>query len=437
MPRQAPGAAGPSAARGGRLPACVARQRQDPTRRSAVGDRLVSHKWPELAAREYEAVLAQPGAAPLEVAPAHLGLANVAGQRHDHFTRAEHLRKGLELAERFRFIVSAERASLTGDPRKDLRLRMHWAYLRAARQQHDDAAAKEHVAEMLKLQPTSESITLEVVPLLKKWGDTEQAKALFNRSYQRARAAVAASPNDPQPLNALAWMCALCGEELDEAERASKRAVELAPDNVALLDTAAEVQFRLGHGDEAVRLETKALQLKPDDPVIKRQLERFEGKRPPTICRRSRMRSDEELRISEFGLRIVKYDDADRGKSAIGNRAIGNRNVSTERPRDDPTRLSHHGLPAPRPPRPLLAPPRRHPRPPARLERQLAHHPRPLHPRRPDPGSLPRGLLPPRLDRPQVGTDGHRPQDPPGLSRRRRPAPRPREHPAGRRRRSP
>ena len=89
-----------------------------------------------------------------------------------------------------------------------------------------------------------------------------------------------ASPKDPQPLNSLAWMCAVCGEELAEAERASRRAIELAPDNIALLDTAAEVQFRLGRADEAIKLETQALELKPDDPVLQRQLERFKGKRP-------------------------------------------------------------------------------------------------------------------------------------------------------------
>jgi tetratricopeptide (TPR) repeat protein len=253
---------------------------QDPARRAVVGDRLVGQKWPELAVREYEAVLARPGAAPLDVARAHLGLANAAGQRHDHWARAEHLRHGIDLAEQYRFIVSAERSGLTGDPRKDLRVRMHWAYLKAAREKHDDAAAKAHVAEMLKLQPNSEAVTLEVVPLLKKWGDAEQARALFARSYDRARAAVAAAPDDPQALNGLAWMCALCGEELAEAERASKRAVELAPGNIAYLDTAAEVQFRLGKADEAVRLEIKALGMKPDDSVLKRQLERFKKQRP-------------------------------------------------------------------------------------------------------------------------------------------------------------
>jgi len=37
----------------------------------------------------------------------------------------------------------------------------------------------------------------------------------------------------------------------------------------------AEIQFRLGNADEAVKLETKALLFRPDDEFMHRQVERF------------------------------------------------------------------------------------------------------------------------------------------------------------------
>ena len=72
-----------------------------------------------------------------------------------------------------------------------------------------------------------------------------------------------------------------------------------------------------------------------------------------------------------------------------------------------------------------------------RLEGQHPHHRRRPPPRRGGERPLHRGVLPPGLDRPQVGADGHRPQDPPRVARRRRPRPHARMHAERRRRRPP
>jgi tetratricopeptide (TPR) repeat protein len=130
---------------------------------------------------------------------------------------------------------------------------------------------------LVKLKPVSYALAMDVVPLLKRWGESEEAKAFFERAYAPAKANVTAFPDDAESLNSLAWLCARCDERLTEAEALARRAVELAPDNVAYLDTAAEVQFRLGRADEAVRLETRAVQLDPQDSMLKEQLERFRG----------------------------------------------------------------------------------------------------------------------------------------------------------------
>jgi uncharacterized Ntn-hydrolase superfamily protein len=77
-------------------------------------------------------------------------------------------------------------------------------------------------------------------------------------------------------LNALAWFCATADIYLEESLEAAKRAVDIEPDNASILDTLAEVYFRLGKKREALRIIDRALTLDPDDPYLKSQRERFE-----------------------------------------------------------------------------------------------------------------------------------------------------------------
>ena len=47
------------------------------------------------------------------------------------------------------------------------------------------------------------------------------------------------------------------------------------PENAAYLDTAAEAHFRNGDAKGAVRMETRALELRPNDAFMQEQLARF------------------------------------------------------------------------------------------------------------------------------------------------------------------
>jgi len=53
--------------------------------------------------------------------------------------------------------------------------------------------------------------------------------------------------------------------------------VALMPNDAAILDTLAEVNFRMGNAKDAVRFETQASSLEPDDPFMKKQLARFKA----------------------------------------------------------------------------------------------------------------------------------------------------------------
>jgi len=79
-------------------------------------------------------------------------------------------------------------------------------------------------------------------------------------------------------LNALAWYCATSDLFLEESLAAAKRAADLEPENSGVLDTLAEVLFRLNRRDEALEAIERALALDPDDAYLLRQRTRFLGR---------------------------------------------------------------------------------------------------------------------------------------------------------------
>jgi len=159
-----------------------------------------------------------------------------------------------------------------------LEAEMHWRYLRAARAKKDANSITAHLKELARLMPDNSDIAVDAVPLLRERNRTDDARRLFDSAYATAKSALARSPDDPLRMNQVAWLCARCGERLDEAKRLIDAVLARDGDNPGYLDTAAEVEFQLGHVDEAIRLETRALELRPADPFMTEQLNRFRGK---------------------------------------------------------------------------------------------------------------------------------------------------------------
>ena len=107
-----------------------------------------------------------------------------------------------------------------------------------------------------------------------------QARKLFTRVYDAALSHLNESPGHPTLQNDLAWLCARCGENLDKAVEYAEAAVKDAPNIAAFLDTLAEVKYRTGKKDEAIKLETRALEITPDAKFMKEQVARFNAGRP-------------------------------------------------------------------------------------------------------------------------------------------------------------
>ncbi|MGH7731269.1 MAG: DUF1028 domain-containing protein [Candidatus Eiseniibacteriota bacterium] len=106
---------------------------------------------------------------------------------------------------------------------------------------------------------------------------------LAGRERERVRqiivAALARGERDASMLNGLAWSCATHDFALEDAARAAERAAAIEPKSTDILDTLAEVYFRMNRIDRAIAIESRAAALDPKSQYLKDQLARFRGAR--------------------------------------------------------------------------------------------------------------------------------------------------------------
>jgi tetratricopeptide (TPR) repeat protein len=159
----------------------------------------------------------------------------------------------------------------------DLWSEIWWRRARAAAKKGDKALVDKHVESLKQYTPTGTDTAIEIVNWLKSSGREKDGKELFERVFLTTREQM--DSNDPTSLNDLAWLCARCEERLNDGLELAQKAVAARPENAAYLDTLAEVNFRLGKREEAVKLESKALELRPGDEFMLKQLERFKSEK--------------------------------------------------------------------------------------------------------------------------------------------------------------
>jgi uncharacterized Ntn-hydrolase superfamily protein len=75
--------------------------------------------------------------------------------------------------------------------------------------------------------------------------------------------------------NAVAWSMAMADLDLDRALSTALEAIDMEPEDANIMDTVAEILFRLNRFEEAVEWGTRALDLEPENTYLKEQLERF------------------------------------------------------------------------------------------------------------------------------------------------------------------
>lgn len=111
-------------------------------------------------------------------------------------------------------------------------------------------------------------------------GNTALARLERERVGAILTDAVARDERDTSILNGLAWSCAIHDMNLPEALEAAERAAAIEPKSTDILDTLAEVHYRMGNAKKALEVERRAAQLAPDNAYLKGQIERFEAGKP-------------------------------------------------------------------------------------------------------------------------------------------------------------
>jgi tetratricopeptide (TPR) repeat protein len=248
-----------------------------------VGDFLCEHGWNDLAEAELQAYLKMDspdeGIETREAdANVHLRLASIAIEKDDDETAAHEKEQAMLLLPDGEPLTKEDGAGHRWTvPPNAVWAEIYWRYLRAAISAHNDSDANRRIEQLLHLHPTDPDIAIEVVPLLRQRGRKVDADLMFQWAYDDMKKDLDSDPGDPEKLNGIAWLCAKCDRDLPDALVWAQKAASLAPDNAAILDTEAEVNFHLGHADESIRLESEALAIEPGDDFMKSQLARFKA----------------------------------------------------------------------------------------------------------------------------------------------------------------
>ena len=106
-------------------------------------------------------------------------------------------------------------------------------------------------------------------------GRVDLAARERERVAEILRRALARKERDASMLNGLAWACATHDLYLGDAVKAAERAASIEPRNVDILDTLAEIHFRMGNTTKAIEVESRAATIDPKSQYLKDQIERF------------------------------------------------------------------------------------------------------------------------------------------------------------------
>ena len=120
------------------------------------------------------------------------------------------------------------------------------------------------IEEGLTVHPEDIGLLYHRGLLYERRGERDKATAAMRQVLQ-------ADPGHPEALNYIAYGYAESGEHLQEALQLAKRAVHLKPEG-HILDTLGWVYFKLDRLPEAGEALEKAVELLPDDPLVREHL---------------------------------------------------------------------------------------------------------------------------------------------------------------------
>ncbi|HEX3358476.1 MAG TPA: hypothetical protein VHS31_15995 [Tepidisphaeraceae bacterium] len=252
-----------------------------PELREGVSEFLLEQHWSDLAERELIAIT-QSWFAPAQMADgAKMRLGLLHSSLGDDAQAARYLAEALPGLHNRSVWIALQHGDhrLYGRGAENyLWTVQHYHALRFAISQQDEREADKQALAIAKTAlPEDTAFALAAIPILQANNHKQEADDFFNKAYTAAHRALDEAPNNPQRLNTIAWLCAICNQRLDEALPLALRATKLDASDANLADTVAEIQFRKGNVDEAIREIHRAIELDPKSDYFKTQLKRFES----------------------------------------------------------------------------------------------------------------------------------------------------------------
>jgi tetratricopeptide (TPR) repeat protein len=110
----------------------------------------------------------------------------------------------------------------------------------------------------------------------------EQNRKMIREAAEQFRQQMQQQPDDPTPYNQFAWLVANTEGDYREALRCSEKSLELVRANPALtgsesslLDTLGRCYYAVGDYENAVKAQSRAVELEPESGLMSGQLEIF------------------------------------------------------------------------------------------------------------------------------------------------------------------
>lgn len=190
--------------------------------------------------------------------------------------------------------VAAFKISFAKRPTEETTVKLHRALSKAGQA----ADATKLAADWLAQHPDA--------PILNFYlGDLALSGGKFEQAEQHYRKVVAAQPNNPVALNNLGWLLHRAGKP--GALELVEKALALAPNSPAVMDTAAEIHAASGQLDKALTLQKRAVALAPDEAVHRLHLAQY------LVKNNQKSEAREELqRLASLGSSFARHQDVQK-----------------------------------------------------------------------------------------------------------------------------
>jgi tetratricopeptide (TPR) repeat protein len=163
------------------------------------------------------------------------------------------------------------------------RARMHYFHACTLVKPEQQKERLQRLQDALAADPTDADVLIAVY----RTKDLEPAQVEKNLQQIRSaaetfRQEIQQSPNDPTPYNQIAWLIANTEGDYREALRCSEKSLELVRadprltgSEASLLDTLGHCYYALGDYENAVKTQSRAVELDPESGLMSKQLEVF------------------------------------------------------------------------------------------------------------------------------------------------------------------